>query len=229
MTHLLIHQNPQEIKTYLFELLDSKYGITIHSEEMLYTHPDYHLIESAGKQIGIDEVKALQDQMRFKPFQQQHQFAIIYDSHLMTTQAQNAMLKTLEEQSESAHYILTTHNEKALLETIISRSVKHYITNHTTSVASEKNTISPPLLLTSQLPEAFQEIERIYKESKEDPEIIARTVTELSTYLREQAKSQTTSGGIEKIEKLLQLEQRLHSNVNLQLALEATILSIREH
>lgn len=77
-----------------------------------------------GKAIGIESARQLERFMRLKvPGDKSYdRAAIIEDSHLMTTEAQNALLKTLEEPPAGTLIIMTVSYEPALLPTVRSRA-----------------------------------------------------------------------------------------------------------
>ena len=87
-------------------------------------YPHVHFIRPLeAKAIGIDEVRQLEHFLSLKiPGNQQvARVAIIEDAHLLTHEAQNALLKTLEEPPADTVLILTVAHEQALLPTIRSR------------------------------------------------------------------------------------------------------------
>lgn len=73
--------------------------------------------------IGIDKVRQLEHFLSLKvPVQTAHNRAIIIvDAHRLTDEAQNALLKTLEEPPGGVFIVLTAHSPQALLPTIRSR------------------------------------------------------------------------------------------------------------
>jgi len=71
--------------------------------------------------IGIEEVRKLQKQLLLKPYQSPKKALIIYDAHLITREAQNALLKTLEEPPADTLIYLVSEREEAFLPTILSR------------------------------------------------------------------------------------------------------------
>lgn len=73
------------------------------------------------KAIGIEEVRILQKQLFLKPMQSPTKAVIIENADTMTIQAQNAMLKSLEEPPNHTIIILTLENEELLLPTIQTR------------------------------------------------------------------------------------------------------------
>lgn len=72
--------------------------------------------------IGLPAIKYLIDRAKFTHPDKSLAVFLIRDSHLITREGQNALLKTLEESKNWQQFILTTHNHHLLLETIISRS-----------------------------------------------------------------------------------------------------------
>ena len=84
--------------------------------------PDIHILNPEEKSsIGIEEVKNFQKEMIYKPFEEKYQAGIILQAEKLTPEAQNALLKTLEDPSEYSLFFLCVDNEKNLLPTIISR------------------------------------------------------------------------------------------------------------
>lgn len=74
--------------------------------------------------ISVDEVRSqLVSDITLKPYSYNYKVYIIQDAQLMNVQAQNAMLKTIEEPPEYAVILLLTTNLDSLLPTVLSRCV----------------------------------------------------------------------------------------------------------
>lgn len=84
-------------------------------------HPDFHRLRSEDTQIGIDEVRQLQQVLSYQPYMSQFKVALIEEIEKLTVQAANALLKFLEEPIGDTVIILTTNNLSSVLPTIISR------------------------------------------------------------------------------------------------------------
>lgn len=84
--------------------------------------PDFELIqpEKSENSIKIDKIRAINSSINLNPVSD-YRIYLINDAEKMTLQAQNALLKTLEEPSSYGIIILVTKNEQVLLETIRSR------------------------------------------------------------------------------------------------------------
>lgn len=76
-----------------------------------------------GKAIGIEPIRELEKFLSLKvPIEAKHsRLVLIHDAHLLTLEAQNALLKTLEEPPSGTILILTASHKQALLPTIQSR------------------------------------------------------------------------------------------------------------
>jgi DNA polymerase-3 subunit gamma/tau len=83
------------------------------------------LIEiDAASNRGIDEIRDLRDKIRFSPNQAKAKVYIIDEVHMLTKEAFNALLKTLEEPPAHAYFILATTETHKVPATIISRCQK---------------------------------------------------------------------------------------------------------
>ncbi|WP_289076343.1 DNA polymerase III subunit [uncultured Pseudoalteromonas sp.] len=87
-------------------------------------HPDKRLTQVEGQSIGVDDIRAISDFMNHSAAQNGNKVAIIENCEKMTTAAANALLKTLEEPSNSRFLILTTSHTAQLPATILSRCAK---------------------------------------------------------------------------------------------------------
>lgn len=84
-------------------------------------HPDIRLIQATGASIGIETVRQLTREARYRPFQGACRVFIVDQAEKMTREAANSILKTLEEPAETSRIILTTAFPHQLLPTIRSR------------------------------------------------------------------------------------------------------------
>lgn len=85
-------------------------------------NPDFILLQAEeGGSIGVDEARLLQKKLSLKPFQEKQKIALIIEAQDLTTEAQNALLKTLEEPNATSLIILTAPDSFWLLPTIVSR------------------------------------------------------------------------------------------------------------
>ena len=84
-------------------------------------HPDALLVEPDGASIKIEQVREAVREIAGRPFEGRARVLVFDEAHLLTEQAQNALLKSLEEPPATSHVFLVTASPQALLPTIRSR------------------------------------------------------------------------------------------------------------
>ena len=70
---------------------------------------------------GIEEIRTLREQIKYPPMSSSYKVYIIDEVHMLTTQAFNALLRTLEEPPSHGKFILATTDAHKIPSTIISR------------------------------------------------------------------------------------------------------------
>ncbi len=93
---------------------------------MADTHPDLiHVTHEKPSSIGVKDVREqINDTIMIRPFSSYYKIYIVDEAEKMTVQAQNALLKTIEEPPSYAVILLLTTNPEAFLPTILSRCVQ---------------------------------------------------------------------------------------------------------
>ena len=76
----------------------------------------------AASNRGIDDIRVLRDAVKLSPANSKAKIYIIDECHMLTNDASNALLKTLEEPPAHVYFILATTNPEKLIETIKSRT-----------------------------------------------------------------------------------------------------------
>ncbi|MFA5841932.1 MAG: AAA family ATPase, partial [Candidatus Paceibacterota bacterium] len=92
----------------------------ILSRELGTSENDLYEIDAASNR-GIDDVRALKEAVQALPFESRYKVYIVDEVHMLTKEAFNALLKTLEEPPKHVVFILATTELGKLPETIISR------------------------------------------------------------------------------------------------------------
>lgn len=87
-------------------------------EDAVKSDPDYHYL--AGKETGVNEIRAIIEELSKAAFEGGMRAIVISNAHAMTREAQNALLKTLEEPPKGVIFLLCG-NADGMLSTIISR------------------------------------------------------------------------------------------------------------
>ena len=89
-----------------------------------YNHPDIKYITHEKMSISVDDIREqLNNDIGIKPYSSAHKVYIIPDANKMTEEAQNALLKTIEEPPAYAIILLLTTNADSFLPTILSRCI----------------------------------------------------------------------------------------------------------
>lgn len=87
-------------------------------------HPDVSVIERQDKStIGVDVIREMQADTAIAPNESENKIYIVEDAHLLTVQAQNAFLLTLEEPPAYVRFFLLCESAAPLLETVRSRVI----------------------------------------------------------------------------------------------------------
>lgn len=108
------------------------------------SHPDLiYVTHAKPASIGVDDIREqINDTIQIRPYSSYYKIYIVDEAEKMTVQAQNALLKTIEEPPAYAIIVLITTNQDAFLPTILSRcvqlklkplkdfTVKSYLTDH---------------------------------------------------------------------------------------------------
>jgi DNA polymerase-3 subunit delta' len=114
-------------------------------------HPDFLLISPEGGQIRIEEIRAIDDILSFKPFEGRNKVVIVDEADTMNPFAANAFLKTLEEPPKDSLIILISSNPERLPDTIRSRCsrvnftpLSHEACRKVIKTASSQKSKAPP-------------------------------------------------------------------------------------
>src|SRR5258708_38457298 len=101
----------------------------------------------AASTRGIDQIRQLRDMVRYAPAAARSKVGILDEAHMLTGEASNALLKTLEEPPDRVIFVMATTQPEDLVDTIRSRS-QHFhfrgltfaeITQRLEYIASKEN------------------------------------------------------------------------------------------
>jgi len=228
MTYIFVRKVEKEDKSYLrgflSNILKTKKPLSL---EILSSHPDIHNLEVTDKlSIGIEDIKLFQKKLIYKPFQESSQLGIIHDSQKLTHEAQNSLLKSLEESDDSTIYVLTVDNEKNLLPTIRSRA--RIIYSHVEKIVeSSLQDNFFDLDLVSQ----FEKIQ----EASEDRGVSIELINQIENSLKSKFEINIKNGNIDGSKKFLEdlkviqkSREKINSNCNRRLTLEAMAIQLKE-
>lgn len=174
-------------------------------------HPDLLYLKT-GEKLGIAEARKIKDHFSLKPYSAKGRAVVLEDASVLTQEAQNALLKTLEELPNQALLILGASSEANFLPTILSRCQIIRLEN-TSSQAETKFTEDIIKLLSASIEERFGYVEKL--KNKEE------FLISLLSYFRRGLPNNK-----EFVTKLLQAEEWAKQNVNSRAILEYLMLEI---
>ncbi len=108
----------------------------------------FNVIEiDAASNRGIDSIRELREKVMVRPTEGKYKIYILDEAHMLTTEAFNALLKTLEEPPEHAIFVMATTDVHKMLPTVLSRCQRfdfkrittRQIVDHLTFVAEQEH------------------------------------------------------------------------------------------
>lgn len=177
-------------------------------------HADVLWVEETPS-IKVETIRNLIAWTTTRPYVAEHKTVVILEADRMTREAQNALLKTLEEPPSRTRMILTTSQELGLLETIRSRCL--VMKDHLVVDGEQDN--ETPMPFPTTLVDAFRMAEEIGKDRE-----TALAWCEHQLMLYTKALRNQPSAKIVRILKQLSIAiRRLKRNVHVKLVLESLL------
>lgn len=182
-------------------------------------HPDLLVIQETPS-IGIETVRDLITWSHTKPFSLKQKVAIVLEASRMTPQAQNALLKTLEEPPEFLQIIMTGTSELGMLETVRSRCrVIRVQTEHESNTETEELFVWPTTISS-----AIDQAEKLAKDREETIGWCEKILLHERRLLEE---SQLNGIVLKKVKHLVRAINQLKRNINTKLVLEHLFFRMR--
>lgn len=117
----------------------------------------------AASNRGIDDVRSLRDIVKLAPANSKAKIYILDEAHMLTSEASNALLKTLEEPPAHVYFILATTNPEKLIDTIKSRTT---LIQFTRATNQEIKRSLERIIKSEKLKIKAEDVERIIKLAK---------------------------------------------------------------
>lgn len=184
----------------------------------------------AASHRGIDDVRTLRDAVKLSPSGGKKKIYIIDEAHMLTTEASNALLKTLEEPPDHVIFILATTNPEKLIDTICSRTT--FITFRKASIGEIVNALKR-VVSSEKIKIKEESLFKIANASggafRDAIKILEQYITEGENYLDKFKNSELTSF----IESLIKKDEKsaineIEKNVELGISTEVFLQEILE-
>src|SRR3989344_6162475 len=140
-------------------------------------HPDL-LYFPENTKLGVGEAKEIREFFSIKPYSAKGRVVILEDAGNLTPEAQNGLLKTLEEPPEEAILLLAAATTDNFLPTILSRCevvTLSSLRDHEMAKQSLKYQMDIENLLTQDIAERFEYIEKLKDQKKKEELLYALT------------------------------------------------------
>ena len=184
---------------------------------------NFETAKSAKKSWGIDDVKQLQKKIVLKPFAGTWKATILWDADALTPEAQNALLKLLEEPPANTLIILTAASQESILPTIISRCFVFEIPETADYSDDLKHEIFLYFQASPSLSERLKRAESLSKNKYDALKWISQTMNILHTQLLEK-ETDLTLRRLQSLQKTYLIIKS--TNTNLRLTLEHLFLNL---
>ncbi len=217
IARLLISPDITKIKKAIGETL------SLHFEGVKLNHPDV-LHFRVGEKLGISEARKIKSHFALKPFSAKGRVLVIEDAGSLTIEAQNALLKTLEEPPKEAILILGVASDTYLLPTILSRCqiIRLDATDPTgiTNNTYESYVKDVEKMLDSTAEERFAYVEKL-----KDKESFLHNLTQVFREMLYAPGPRLAKLEVNNfLKELLQAEEWAKQNVNIRAILEYLML-----
>jgi DNA polymerase III delta prime subunit len=186
---------------------------------------DFLSVEPADKKqsIGIDKTRKLKEWFSVKPYSSPNKFAVIKDADLLTVEAQNSILKLLEEPNDNCFLALTLSNPSNLLPTVLSRC--ETIQDKKLVRSSEDSNF-----MTLSRTQQFKFIEELFSEKnsiEQNKNIKTFLFNLLSTLQKQLEKDHLNTKLRQNIDLVDQTSIMISGNTSKRLALENMVINMK--
>ncbi|GEM_PF-6614852 len=199
-------------------------------------HPDVHIIDQnyqkivLGKRASVTQlqVDTVRESLRLlyqRPFQSAYTFVVVEGAETLTAQAQNALLKILEEAPSHVLWIWLASSDESLLPTVLSRAIYKLYFKPQTKVRNPEN---KSFNLTPT--QAYEMSQRVARSRFIKYAYARKEIRQIFDEIKNQLYSLWCASGdlvyIPRLKAILDGEQDLESNLTPALVLESTLLKL---
>lgn len=194
----------------------------------------------AASHRGIDDIRELRDAIKLSPAHSKKKVYIIDEAHMLTKEASNALLKTLEEPPDHAIFILATTNPEKLIATIHSRctnvvfkkaSIDEIVASLEKKIAKEKIKIDKPALrmIAKYADGSFRDADKILEQFIYEDEKITSQMVEEALSLETKGIDEFISLLVKKeAEKLIKMAEDIHASGSIEHFIKEVVKRLQE-
>lgn len=175
--------------------------------------------------FSVEMVRNLQAELSYATFQGKVRHIVLVDIHQSSLEAQNAMLKLLEEPPKKTQFWLITPHPQSLLPTITSR-VAEISTSAKSKEATPKLSTEVAQLLKNIKQTSYRELIDLAEQYKDRADAHS-LVTQLIQVIHQQLSERPSSALVTATDILLRTQQHLAANVSPRTALEHCFFSFK--
>lgn len=192
--------------------------------ELKSKSPDLAVISSSGKAIKIDEIRQISSFARFGPAECKWKVVIVQGADLMTEEASNSFLKTLEEPHDRILFILTTTRYSRILKTIASRCQQIMFAGEETDSYENTEEYADKILNIGKID--IPQLLSLAEELAQQPDPLAALNSILGSYRK---KLDASSGKkFLAIKMILEAARSIERRGNKRLTMDNMLLSLKE-
>ena len=195
------------------------------------THPDVHWFgeDVKAKSIKIEEIREVKNQAALKPYEGKWKVFIFADAEKLTVEAQNALLKSLEEPPAHTVFVLLADNKENLLETLRSRAFE--VRCRPAGEFRDENEVA------SLLPDAGRKrwedlLEEYYGSPREEvQEMLSSLLHYLNQTLRQAAANEDNpriAALLHAMDRVFETQEAIDDNVNPKIAMTRLAVKLRK-
>ncbi|MFQ5492614.1 MAG: hypothetical protein ACE5DX_00425 [Candidatus Dojkabacteria bacterium] len=211
----IISTNSQDFAEERLNEIRSELGIDFDSVSDYYKiHP-----KEGTLSIGIDQMRSFKAWACLKPYAATCKLGVIFNGELMTIEAQNSILKLLEEPPQSTYLVIVTSDHHRLLATVKSRCEL---------IASIETRSNEGELPGRSRVEALLQIEELLKikdRTVRQQKVIGMLTRMLQYYRHSLRRGEDSANSLQQIARIGQTVKMLRGNVSYRLALENLIIN----
>lgn len=188
----------------------------LNEAQLKNPHPDL-LYFSSDSKLGIAEARKIKEHFSLKPYSAKGRVIVLEDGSNLTPEAQNALLKILEELPEQGLFILGADSDAKFLPTILSRCQIERL-QFTVDSKQKESKEDIEKLIESSIEQRFEYIEKL--KNKEE------FFLSLVNYFHQNLASHLEGVNVNFLKELLQAEEWQKQNVAIRPILEYLMLVI---